>query len=60
MLEPLSDEDFMEALGYPVCMTHQEIADELGISKQRVGRILENAMKKVRNNFESFLETKGD
>lgn len=32
-------------------MTHEQIAQYLGISKQRVGQIIENAFRKIRRNF---------
>ena len=52
MLSTLSDEELMEALGYSVCKTTQEIADDMGISRQRVERILSSAMLKLRANLE--------
>lgn len=34
----------------PAPMTHEEIAKKLGISKQRVGQILERAHRKLRKH----------
>jgi len=45
---------FTTELGIPVAMTEQEIANELGISRITVRRILQSAMKKVKHNIEDL------
>ena len=45
---------FTNELDMPINMTEQEIADELGISHQRVNQLLQSAMKKVKHNIEDL------
>ncbi len=45
---------FTNELGMSVNMTEQEIADELGITHQRVNQLLQSAMKKVKHNIEDL------
>ena len=45
---------FIDELGLEVAMTEQQIADELGITHQRVHQLLQSAMKKVKHNIEDL------
>jgi len=41
----------MRPIEYPYHMTHQEIADELGISRVRVRQLEASALKKLRKHM---------
>jgi len=45
---------FLNELDMEVAMTEQQIADELGITHQRVHQLLQSAMKKVKHNIEDL------
>jgi DNA-directed RNA polymerase sigma subunit (sigma70/sigma32) len=41
----------MRPIDYPYHMTHQEIADELGITRSRVAQLEKSALTKLRDRF---------